>query len=759
MLNNFFESPKLQFATIFGSCLVLTALATAVSKSSDPDFSVTLRLSHARAAGSYIDLSAEKFKSLIEQKSGGQVTVNIYPNNGVAAGEQSRAIEMLKEGSIDIQISSAINYYNLDKRFGTFWLPFLFENDEQATYFVNDQEVHDILHTWLEPHNLDLISLFSSGARQISNNVREVKTPEDLADLKVRVPPFESASYAYRLLGANPVELDNAEIKHYLGEGVINGMEVNLGSFMSSNLYENQPYLTLWNGIYDIQMWVGNDANLKKLPKEYYDAVIESVKEASSWYTNLNAEFKKLYLKTLEQKGVKVTTLTEEQLQAFQQKALPIYERYLDDLGNDTLLFFLSHRGVEVDHITPLLPIEYHIQNNAEKAATETAEAVAEVAPAAPAQEAAPAPEAAAPVEQAPVEATDAATAPVECAGETEAPAEAAPAPEAAAPVAEEAAAPVEAAPAEAAPAEEAAAPAEQAPATEDDALVEAAEAATAEAAPEAAPVAEESAALAEAAPAPEAAPVAEEAAAPVEAAPVDEVAAEQAPAEAAPAAEAEVAAAPVEAAPAAEVAPAEQAVVEAEPVAEVAAAPAAEEAAAPAEAAPVAEVAAAETAPAADEVAAAAATEEAVLAEAAPAPEVAPEPVVCEQAPIQVEIAPAPIEPIVPVAQEPVKDQPSVKGFDPIIEGQAVPVRVATQAAVAPVVHAVKGHPTQAVEFVRVGTPTIQYVEVAPGQFKAYEVTPVQPAQLMKLDVAPQQDLPAPAAKQQLIKQSNQTY
>lgn len=754
MLNNFFESPKLQFATIFGSCLVLTALATAVSKSSDPDFSVTLRLSHARAAGSYIDLSAEKFKSLIEQKSGGQVTVNIYPNNGVAAGEQSRAIEMLKEGSIDIQISSAINYYNLDKRFGTFWLPFLFENDEQATYFVNDQEVHDILHTWLEPHNLDLISLFSSGARQISNNVREVKTPEDLADLKVRVPPFESASYAYRLLGANPVELDNAEIKHYLGEGVINGMEVNLGSFMSSNLYENQPYLTLWNGIYDIQMWVGNDANLKKLPKEYYDAVIESVKEASSWYTNLNAEFKKLYLKTLEQKGVKVTTLTEEQLQAFQQKALPIYERYLDDLGNDTLLFFLSHRGVEVDHITPLLPIEYHIQNNAEKAATETAEAVAEVAPAAPAQEAAPAPEAAAPVEQAPVEATDAATAPVECAGETEAPAEAAPAPEAAAPVAEEAAAP-----AEAAPAEEAAAPAEQAPATEDDALVEAAEAATAEAAPEAAPVAEESAALAEAAPAPEAAPVAEEAAAPVEAAPVDEVAAEQAPAEAAPAAEAEVAAAPVEAAPAAEVAPAEQAVVEAEPVAEVAAAPAAEEAAAPAEAAPVAEVAAAETAPAADEVAAAAATEEAVLAEAAPAPEVAPEPVVCEQAPIQVEIAPAPIEPIVPVAQEPVKDQPSVKGFDPIIEGQAVPVRVATQAAVAPVVHAVKGHPTQAVEFVRVGTPTIQYVEVAPGQFKAYEVTPVQPAQLMKLDVAPQQDLPAPAAKQQLIKQSNQTY
>ena len=663
MLKNFIITPKGQFATAFGACVVLTVVAAVVSNSSAPDYAVTLRLSHDRVAGSIADLSAYKFKELIEENSGGKVTVAIYPNNGLSAGDQQKAVEMLKDGALDIQICSATDLYKLDQRFGTFWLPFLFDNEDQAYFFAKDETVNETIQSWLTPHKLDLLTMHTTGALELSNNNRVVDSPDDLEGLKIRVAPSDFAGDVIAELGAEPVELDFSEVPHALEQGEIQGLTSNLALYLSSKLYETQPYITLWNGMYDVQVWVANEESLGKLDDKLKAAFTKSLTETVTWQHNLFTEFKKLYLKTLEQKGVTITNLDDAQRQAFREKVKPIYNKYIEALGNDTLLFFLSHRGVEVDQITPLVPIEYNIQKQAEAAAAETVEAVKDVVPVEttePAEETAPAAEEAAPAEETAPVAEE--TAP---AAEEAAPAEIAPVADETAPAAEEAAPAEETAPvaAETAPAAEEAAPAETAPVAEETAP------AAEEAAPaETAPVAEETAPAAEeAAPAEETAPVA------AETAPAAE---EAAPAETAPVAE--------ETAPAAEeAAPAETA-----PVAEETA-PAAEEAA-PAETTPVAqetipatEIVPAQPAPVAEETAPAA--EEAVLAEVTtePAPAVEPAPApVAEPAPV-VEPAPAPVAEA-PVAEVPaapvsgpelhglVEDAPAVAGFKPVVEDYA---------------------------------------------------------------------------------------
>ena len=566
MLKNFIITPKGQFATAFGACVVLTVVAAVVSNSSAPDYAVTLRLSHDRVAGSIADLSAYKFKELIEENSGGKVTVAIYPNNGLSAGDQQKAVEMLKDGAIDIQICSATDLYKLDQRFGTFWLPFLFDNEEQAYFFAKDETVNETLQSWLTPHKLDLLTMHTTGALELSNNNRVIDSPDDLEGLKIRVAPSDFASTVISELGAEPVELDFSEVPHALEQGEIQGLTSNLALYLSSKLYETQPYLTLWNGMYDVQVWVANEESLGKLDDKLKTAFTKSLTETVTWQHNLFTEFKKLYLKTLEQKGVTITNLDDAQRQAFREKVKPIYNKYIEALGNDTLLFFLSHRGVDVDQITPLVPIEYNIQKQAEAAAAETVEAVKDVVPVettepAPAEEVAPVAEETAPAEEAaPAEEV----APV---AEETAPAEEAAPTEEVAPVAEETAPAEEAVPAkEVAPVAEETAPAaeEAAPVTEETAPAE--EAAPAE---EVAPVAEETAPAEEAAPAEEVAPVAEETAPAEEAAPVAQEtipAIELTPAQPAPVAE--------ETAPAAEEAVLAEVTTEPAPVAEVPAAP-----------------------------------------------------------------------------------------------------------------------------------------------------------------------------------------
>ena len=671
MLKNIVSSPKAQFATAFGICIVLTGIATIVSSNSQPDYAVTLRLSHARTAGSIADLTAHKFKELVERKSENQIGVQIFPNNGMSGGDQSGAVDMLKDGTIDIQICSATDLYNLDKRFGTFWLPFIFDNDDQINYFVQDEDVHNVLGSWLKPHGVDLLTMYSAGARQLSNNVHEITSPADLEGIKFRVPPFEGALTTFEALGAQAVKMDFSSVGRALENNEIQGQESNVAAFISAKLYKQQPFLTLWNGIYDTQLWIANDDSFQKLSDSQKEAFTQSLEETMAWRANLTTEFNKLYLKTLEDRGVKITELSPEQKALFREKALPIYERYVEALGYETLNFFLENQGLQPDQVKTLLPIEYHAQS----AAQDTIEAMPEMV-----DPAAPATEEAAPVEPA---ATEEAAAP---ATEEAAPVEPAATEEAAAPATEEAA------PVEPAATEEAAAPATE----------------------EAAPV--EPAATEEAA-----APAAEEAD------PVEPAATEEA---AAPAAE--------------EAAPVEQAAQEAAATATEEAAPvepgAQETAPAAEEAAPVE--------PAATEEAAAPATEEAAPVEPA-AQETAPAEVVAqEKVEVVVEEVSTPVEQAVvcpPAAEAPSAgsvDVPAVAGFEPVVAEDKPAVKGFDIPAVIKPVQPVKlpkpaKHPAPVqLQYVPVGESSIQYIEVAPGKFQAVQMIPVQPVQIVPVDI-----------------------
>ena len=831
MFSQVVSSPKGQFTTVFGACIVLTAVSTVVSNLSEPDYSVTIRLSHARTAGSYVDLSANKFKELVEQKSGNRVTADIYPNNGLAAGQQDRVMDMLTNGSIDIQIASATDLYNLDNRFGTFWLPFLFENDEQINYFVNDEEVFTTMQSWLDPHNISLKSLYSAGARQISNNVKEITSPSDLEGMKFRVPPFNAPHNIFKTLGAEPVSMSFSEVPYAIEKGQIQGQQSNLALFLTSKLYETQPYVTMWNGMYDIHVWLANKDTMSKMSKANQKAVDEAIKETIAWQTNMVENFNKLYLKTLESKGVKITFLTPEQLAAFQQKAFPIYQDYVAKFGTDTLNFVLSHRGKLGNTDNDAISIDAVVEQTAIDAAEKSLEAAPELVSnvvgdkletlpegAIAAEQAAPAPAA----EQAAPAAEQAAPAP---AAEQAAPApEAKPAVEQAAPapVAEQAAPAPEAKPAveqaAPAPAVEQAAPAPEAkPAVEQAAPAPAAEQAAP--APEAKPAVEQAApapVAEQAAPAPEAKPAVEQAAP----APVAEEIVETTDDEAVEAfdkaAAQEQAAAQVAAAPVAEVTTqvplslyAELPVV-ADLVAmanvvevEVATVEAAE--------APVAQEKAMETAPQpelyaeelkketvepvaeelvkAETVAAAAA--DAVLAVAGDAlPETTAKVEAVQRASeavVKAVSAEAAKERNVVIAKDQpqvkgfkpiyedvpsvsgfkpiLEDHPTVQGFDPVVIDQPqvkgfypsqkqatqAPVRHPAMTATAPVAP-VGLQPS--LQFVPVGEATIQYIEVAPGQFQAVQVVPVQPVQIQPLNtktygnVHYQQVVPAPEAK-----------
>src|SRR5699024_10207514 len=78
-----------------------------------------------------------------------------------------------------------------------------------------------------------------------SNNNKPIKTPSDLAGMKIRVQNSQSAIEMVNSIGGSATPIAWGELYTALQSGVVDGAENNAPSFFSSKHYEVAKYFTL----------------------------------------------------------------------------------------------------------------------------------------------------------------------------------------------------------------------------------------------------------------------------------------------------------------------------------------------------------------------------------------------------------------------------------------------------------------------------------------------------------------------------------
>ena len=109
-------------------------------------------------------------------------------------------------------------------QFGVLGLPFLFKDLPQA-WKVLDGPVGERLGKHAKEKGLVLLALWDNGIRHVSNNVRPITKPEDLAGVKLRTPPDPITVDIFKALGANPTPMAFSELYIALQQGVVDGQE------------------------------------------------------------------------------------------------------------------------------------------------------------------------------------------------------------------------------------------------------------------------------------------------------------------------------------------------------------------------------------------------------------------------------------------------------------------------------------------------------------------------------------------------------
>jgi tripartite ATP-independent transporter DctP family solute receptor len=317
-------------------CLTVLATAAALSatfSAAAREYSVSTVLSDAFPWGQ----AAQKWADLVEERSKGEITLRVYPNAQLVAGDQTKEFSAMRSGLIDMAVGSTINWSPQVPELNLFSLPFLMEDSADLDAITQGAAGKQVFAA-IEKRGIVPLAWGENGFREISNSSKPVKTPTDLAGLKIRVVGSPLFQDTFNALGANPTQMSWADAKPALTTGAVDGQENPLSVFDVARVDQvGQKYLTLWHYMADPLVFAVNQRVWKELPEADREILRQAAIDAGKWEIELsrNAEAKRL--EDIRSRGVEVTELNSEELAAFVEATRVVHEKWASKIGTELL--------------------------------------------------------------------------------------------------------------------------------------------------------------------------------------------------------------------------------------------------------------------------------------------------------------------------------------------------------------------------------------------------------------------------------------
>jgi tripartite ATP-independent transporter DctP family solute receptor len=319
-------------STLRAMVLGLGLVPLVAGAQSEADFSeiepIELRLAHVVNEQDGFHIAAEKFKALVEERTDGAVSVEIFPN--AQLGDERTLLESMQIGTVDMGVITNGPVANFVEEIAVFELPFLFPSRE-AAYQVLDGPVGQDLLDELERVNLKGLAYAERGFRNLTNSRGPVTEPSDLDGLKLRV--MENPVYVdtFRELGANAVPMAWTEALTAMQQGTIDGQENPVNVIHSFELNETQTHMTLSRHTYAPAIFVMGMPVWSELPEPVQGVIEAAAQEAAEYERQVNEEMEAEQLAELKASGMEV--VEDPDLEAFRGAVDPVYDEYSDRFG------------------------------------------------------------------------------------------------------------------------------------------------------------------------------------------------------------------------------------------------------------------------------------------------------------------------------------------------------------------------------------------------------------------------------------------
>ena len=276
-----------------------------------------------------------KFGELMEKATGGKVKVNIYAADQLTNGNQSEGIQALMNGDpVQISMHSNLIYSAFDPRFNVVSLPFIYDSVEDADAKF-DGEAGEKLKEILGEYGLHCMGIAENGFRELTNSVREVKSVDDMKNLKIRVAGSNLLMECYKRWGADATNLNWSETYTALQQNTVEGQENPLPAIDAASVQEVQPYCSMWDAIYDCLFFCINQDIYDGLTPEQQAVVDKAGRMAVEYERYINRSGANEIMNRWEEKnGVTFTAKEDMDIDSFKEAVEGVDQWFVEELKN-----------------------------------------------------------------------------------------------------------------------------------------------------------------------------------------------------------------------------------------------------------------------------------------------------------------------------------------------------------------------------------------------------------------------------------------
>lgn len=221
------------------------------------------------------------FESLVEAGTNGDIDVQVF-----AAGALGSEVETGKQAQTgktvqsSLMSSGAMSSFYRDYQIIT--TPFLFPNYRVAWAYFDGPWHVDFMNGAIRESGLRFLGTFDDGGGFVAftNNVRPIRTVDDIKGLKIRVEENPAHVATMKALGASATPLPWGEVLTALGTGLADGQFNAPGVSSSFKLWDVNDYTT-WSGhVFNSISWMVSEAWFQTLPEDYRAVVVASARES-----------------------------------------------------------------------------------------------------------------------------------------------------------------------------------------------------------------------------------------------------------------------------------------------------------------------------------------------------------------------------------------------------------------------------------------------------------------------------------------------
>ena len=277
-------------------------------------------------------ISYNYFINEIEKQSNGRMTVEIYPDGQLASSTEEH-IGGMKNGAFDICNLNNGAWADYTPAFAGLNIPYLYF-DFDTVYAVLDSEIGQ---SWMkkaqDATGLIPLAYIDIGFRELTNSVREIRSPADLKGIKLRTMVDNLQMAAWRALGVAVTPVPYAELYAALQQKLVDGQENPVSNIVGAKLYELQPYMTITNHNFTATIVAASPVFWSKISAEEQKLIRKVWLEAQNLGREKTASLVDVQMKIISDAGVKIYYPTPAELKQFQDQVKTVWPEVEKAMG------------------------------------------------------------------------------------------------------------------------------------------------------------------------------------------------------------------------------------------------------------------------------------------------------------------------------------------------------------------------------------------------------------------------------------------